>query len=108
MNLIFPIDELQKASKGKELLYYKTDHHLTNDGIYVGYKSLMSKVQKDFPDVNLDREQNIVSLCSHCHNLLHYGADIDSVLYKLYTDRKDLLKLIGIEISYEDLRKYYM
>lgn len=64
--------------------------------------------QKDFPNVNLDREQNIVSLCSHCHNLLHYGADIDDVLYKLYTDRKDLLKLIGIEISYEDLRKYYL
>lgn len=64
--------------------------------------------QKDFPDVNLDREQNIVSLCSHCHNLLHYGADIDGVLYKLYMDRKDLLQLIGIEISYEDLRKYYL
>lgn len=64
--------------------------------------------QKDFPGVNLDREQNIVSLCSHCHNLLHYGADIDGVLYKLYIDRKDLLQLIGIEISYEDLRKYYL
>lgn len=64
--------------------------------------------QKDFPDVNLDREQNIVSLCSHCHNLLHYGADIDDVLYKLYVDRKDLLQLIGIQISYEDLRKYYL
>lgn len=64
--------------------------------------------QKDFPNVNLDREQNIVSLCSHCHNLLHYGADIDGVLYKLYMDRKDLLQLIGIEISYEDLKKYYL
>lgn len=64
--------------------------------------------QKDFPKVNLDREQNIVSLCSHCHNLLHYGADIDDVLYKLYKERKDLLQLVGIEISYEDLRKYYL
>lgn len=64
--------------------------------------------QKDFPDVNLDREQNIVSLCSHCHNLLHYGADINGVLYKLYMDRKNLLQLIGVEISYEDLRKYYL
>lgn len=64
--------------------------------------------QKDFPNVNLDREQNIVSLCSHCHNLLHYDADIEETLYKLYTLRKDLLKLIGIDISYEDLKKYYL
>lgn len=64
--------------------------------------------QKDFPEVNLDREQNIVSLCSHCHNLLHYGAEFDEVLYKLYVSRKDLLRLIGIEISYEALRKYYL
>lgn len=63
--------------------------------------------QKDFPDVNLDREQNIVSLCSSCHNLLHYGADIDSVLFPLYMMRKDLLNAIGISISYEQLKKYY-
>lgn len=62
LNLIFPIDELQKASKGKELLYYKTDHHLTNDGIYVGYKSLMSKVQKDFPDVKILNKNDFVIL----------------------------------------------
>lgn len=64
--------------------------------------------QIDFPNVNLDREQNIVSLCSYCHNLLHYGADIDEVLYKLYLSRKELLKLIGIDISYEELKKYYL
>ena len=61
----------------------------------------------NFPDVDLDREQNIVSLCSYCHNLLHYGSEIDSVLKPLYEQRKELLKLIGIEISYENLRKYY-
>lgn len=26
---------------------------------------------RDFPEIDLDREQNIVSLCSNCHNLLH-------------------------------------
>lgn len=61
----------------------------------------------DFPDVDLDREQNVVSLCSHCHNLLHYGAEFDVVLKTLYEQRKDLLKKIGIEISYEELEKYY-
>lgn len=61
----------------------------------------------DFPDVDLDREQNVVSLCSHCHNLLHYGSEIDSVLKPLYEQRRELLKLVGIDITYEDLRKYY-
>ena len=64
--------------------------------------------QKDFPDINLDREQNIVSLCSYCHNLLHYGADIDNVLHKLYLSRKHLLSQIGIDISYEELKSYYL
>lgn len=63
--------------------------------------------QNDFPETNLDREQNIVSLCSHCHNLLHYGSDIDSVLEPLFTQRKELLKKIGISITYETLKSYY-
>lgn len=61
----------------------------------------------NFPDIDLDREQNVVSLCSHCHNLLHYGADAEEVLMPLYEMRKDLLSKIGVNISYEDLVKYY-
>ena len=64
--------------------------------------------QDKFPDVNLDREQNIVSLCSACHNQLHYGKDFENILKPLYKDRKELLKLIGINISYEQLRTYYI
>ncbi len=63
---------------------------------------------EDFPDIDLDREQNVVSLCSHCHNLLHYGADAEEVLRPLYEMRKDLLSKIGLNISYEDLVKYYL
>ena len=63
--------------------------------------------REDFPGVDLDREQNIVSLCSNCHNLLHYGADIDTLLRKLYEERKELLLAIGIKISFEELRAYY-
>lgn len=62
---------------------------------------------EDFPDVDLDREQNVVSLCSHCHNLLHYGADMENALRILYEKRKDLLKGIGIDITFEELKKYY-
>lgn len=61
----------------------------------------------NFPDADLDREQNIVSLCSNCHNLLHYGADNMELLRQLYEQRKDLLASIGIIISFEELRRYY-
>lgn len=63
--------------------------------------------QTDFPDANLDREQNIVSLCSHCHNLLHYGKEYELVLRPLYEQRKELLEKIGVSITYERLKSYY-
>lgn len=64
--------------------------------------------QDDFPDVNLDREQNIVSLCSHCHNLLHYGKEFEIILKPLFEDRKELLAKIGIDITYDKLLSYYI
>ena len=62
---------------------------------------------KDFPNIDLDREQNVVSLCSNCHNWLHYGDETDVILKPLYEARKDLLKAIGAEITYEQLKAYY-
>lgn len=61
----------------------------------------------DFPKIDLDREQNVVSLCSNCHNWLHYGDGIDVILQPLYEKRKDLLKAIGAEITYDQLKSYY-
>lgn len=63
--------------------------------------------REDFPDVDLDRAQNIISLCSNCHNQLHYGSDIGGLLRPLYEKRKELLESIGIIISFEQLLKYY-
>lgn len=64
---------------------------------------------EDF-DYNLDVEENIVSLCSHCHNLLHYGRleDKIEILEKFYRDRKDALKNVGLKLDdFEELIKYY-
>lgn len=63
---------------------------------------------ENFPGIDLDREQNVVSLCSECHNWLHYGADVDQILKPLYEQRKVLLEAIGIAITYEELRKFYL
>lgn len=81
-----------RKSNGKP---YTEPHHL-----------IPMKFQKDF-NVSLDVENNIVSLCSNCHNMLHYGADIDAGLEELYNKRNSLLKSAGIFIKLFDLKNYY-
>ena len=87
-------DRTFKRKNGKP---YTEPHHLIPLSRYMNY------------DLSLDVTENIVSLCSHCHNLLHYGAieEKEPVLRKLYEDRKDMLAAYGLEISYEELKEYY-
>lgn len=41
---------------------------------------------------SLDIEENIISLCSNCHNEIHYSANAKTLIEKLYYNRIDLLK----------------
>lgn len=68
----------------KNKLPYTEPHHL----IPLQYDSQF--------EYSLDVEANIVSLCSHCHNMIHYGADIEHVLRQLWDQRKDELELAGL------------
>lgn len=64
----------------------------------------------DFAPNSLDVEENIVSLCSYCHNLLHYGRieDKELIIRKLFNERKAALSKAGLEINkVEDLMEYY-
>ena len=63
---------------------------------------------RDF-DYSVDVMENIVPLCSHCHNLLHYGRVEDKVpiLEKLYEERKDALYACGLNLTLEQLKSYY-
>ena len=56
---------------------------------------------------SLDREVNIVSLCSHCHNLIHYGKEAPELLKFLHGARSPYLKKAGIEISEKELLELY-
>lgn len=47
-------------------------------------------------DYDTDIEENIISLCSNCHNKIHYGSDIESMLQMLFKKRKDLLEKCNI------------
>lgn len=63
---------------------------------------------KDF-EYSLDIEQNIVSLFSECHNLLHYGRFEDKlmILHDFYVQRVEALAKAGIHITLDLLVEYY-
>ncbi|OJH01369.1 hypothetical protein BL313_05430 [Staphylococcus hominis] len=79
----------------KENINYTEPHHLIP----------VSK-QEDFKN-SLDVEANIVSLCSNCHNQIHYGKGYEELLKKLLKDRNEDLKLAGIEVDENKLLSYY-
>ena len=57
---------------------------------------------EDF-DFSLDVEENIVCLCSNCHNEIHYGVKNAELVRALYIKRKDLLHDVGLDITEEEL-----
>lgn len=65
-------------------------------------------------EYSLDVEANIVSLCSNCHNKIHYGADIEHMIRLLWEQRKDELEAAGllvmksgIKLTVEILLSFY-
>jgi len=62
--------------------------------------------QREF-EYSLDVPANIVSLCSNCHNWLHYGIGFEDILKKLYDERIERLKAVGLSISFEQLKGCY-
>ena len=83
-------------------LPYTEPHHL----IPLQFDDLFEK--------SLDVEANIVSLCSNCHNKIHYGADIEGMIRELWERRKDQIKAAGlgvmkngVELTVEILLSFY-
>lgn len=77
---------------------YTEGHHLI---------PLTAQSDSRFSNVNLDCLENIVSLCSNCHNELHYGNEPEKLLKILFEERKDKLATREIIISFEELLDYY-
>ena len=96
-NYMCEVDNSHKVFKRKNSdINYTEPHHI-----------VPLFAANDFPNIDLDREQNVISLCSYCHNLLHYGSDIIPILRFIYDKRKGLLKSVGIDITFEQLLQYY-
>jgi hypothetical protein len=60
-------------------------------------------------DFSIDVPENIISLCSNCHDKIHYAIDADKVMLieKLYNERIDGLKMRKIMLTLKELKKYY-
>ena len=67
------------------------------------------KAQSDFK-INIDREENILSLCPNCHRKVHLAKENDKkdLLEHVYKEKINYLTKAKIYISFEDLyEKYY-
>ena len=74
---------------------YTEPHHL-----------IPMSMQEHF-SVSLDVEENIVSLCSNCHNHIHYGRGSEKLLKALYKKRKKALHSVGIDVTEKQLLSFY-
>ncbi len=74
---------------------YCEPHHL----IPMGFQKVFAN--------SLDREENVVPLCSNCHNQIHYGEGAKEILTRLYALRIEGLRRVGIEIDLQTLLSMY-
>lgn len=58
-------------------------------------------------DHSLDVEENIISLCCHCHKKIHLGDDYEAMLEKIYTLRKEYLDSVAINVTLNSLIGFY-
>jgi len=77
---------------------------------YMEPHHLIPMSMTDYFNVSLDREQNIFSLCSNCHNQIHYGTkeDVQKLIAQLFSARKnEICSVLGRAITLEEIYKIY-
>ncbi|WP_326969119.1 HNH endonuclease [Bacillus atrophaeus] len=74
-----------------------------------GHHLIPLSLQDQF-ELTIDIKENIVALCPNCHRLLHHGTndDKEKILFKLWTERKDLLSKRGIKVDTPTFLKFYL
>jgi 5-methylcytosine-specific restriction protein A len=79
------------------------------DGLpYLEAHHLISMEYAGYFDVSIDVPENIVCLCSTCHNCIHYGQNNEQMIEYLWSLRKDDLYKIGININLSELLSFYL
>ncbi|MFA9380849.1 MAG: HNH endonuclease [Acetanaerobacterium sp.] len=78
------------------------------DGLpYMETHHLVPLKYTDYFDVSLDVPENIICLCSNCHNRIHYGKNKDEMIKFLWYLRNNDLHEVGIDIKLTELLTYY-
>lgn len=77
------------------------------NNIYTEPHHLIPMAYQDVFKYSLDVEANIVSLCSNCHNEIHYGKNTIDLVKKLFDLRKNELSQAGLDVDCEKLIKMY-
>lgn len=100
-----PARNRQKAQNALALARYKCeagDHETfirkTNSLPYTEPHHLIPLQYDELFEKSLDVEANIVSLCSTCHNKIHYGQDIEGLIRELWEMRKEQIRAAGIGV----------
>ncbi|XMB73080.1 HNH endonuclease [Mycoplasmatota bacterium WC30] len=105
---------LKKANYLCEYAYVKglTHHTFTNKRGHQyseGHHLIPMSMQSFYGEMNIDRIENIVSLCPICHRQVHYGdkSERKKILEALHNLKESDLRSVGLEISIDELLSYY-
>lgn len=80
---------------------------ISNGKNYTEPHHLIPISQQEHFEYSLDVPANIISLCSNCHNCIHYGKERTVLLKVLYEQRKIELSKAGLDVSFEELMQMY-
>ncbi len=58
VKIIYPYKEMMETNK-ETPVYFKTDHHWTKKGAYIGYKNLLQVISRDFPGIKIIKENEL-------------------------------------------------
>lgn len=118
--IIYPLDELKEADK-RDYVYFKTDHHWTDWGAYIGYQAILKQLKKDFPDIYKAKEEDFYISYSkkvraeadrkywqgHTCKLLHQKQDcVLNTNYKYYDSKNKHIKAISYGEFHNSEGKY--
>ena len=113
--LVYPRDKqvaLNALSRAKHRCEFNSGHSsfiskYTNYP-YMEAHHLIPLAYQDQFEYSLDNESNIISLCSNCHNLIHYGTNQNEIIENLFTKRVSELVSSGLNIELKELLNLYI
>jgi hypothetical protein len=95
---------------------YKCEHDMFHStfldrkgNLYMEGHHLIPMNAQSNTSINLDRVENIVSLCPTCHRAVHYGNKTvkREILWTLYQNNIQSLANVGLNIPFDKLLSYY-